>query len=178
MCKQKKYTVGDVNINRQRYMNTMQYFRTHKSSMNILGFVYHFFPLAIFITYPCILLYLLLSVRFTDFLKLLIVPMTVFVLVTVIRKIINAERPYEKYLEPSLFGKTTKRKSFPSRHTASAFIISISVFYINIELGIVLLLISFCISASRILAGVHFIKDVIASIIFCIIIGGLMLYFL
>ena len=59
----------------------------------------------------------------------------------------------------------------PSRHTASAFIISLAILYINTELGIAALSVSFLITLSRLLAGVHFIKDVLVAMLISVTIG-------
>ena len=59
----------------------------------------------------------------------------------------------------------------PSRHTASAFIISLAIFYVNAELGIAALTVSFLITLSRVLAGVHFIRDVVAAMLLSVTIG-------
>lgn len=76
----------------------------------------------------------------------------------------------------SLFKKTTSGESMPSRHTASAFIIAITVFYFNRYLGIVAIIIATLIALSRVLAGVHFIRDVLAGLLISAIIGTIFLF--
>ena len=51
----------------------------------------------------------------------------------------------------------------PSRHTASAFIIAMTFLYVNIPLGVFMLATAALISASRVLAGAHYIRDVLVG---------------
>ena len=60
----------------------------------------------------------------------------VFAGVTLLRVLVNETRPYERYGQPSVFHKTTKGKSFPSRHTACAFIIGMTFLFIHVPSGI------------------------------------------
>ncbi len=83
----------------------------------------------------------------------------------------NEQRPYERYGKPSVFNKTTKGKSFPSRHTASAFIIAMAFMYESTPLGIAAMVISLLIEISRILSGAHYIHDVVAGMTFSVIAG-------
>lgn len=59
----------------------------------------------------------------------------------------------------------------PSRHTACAFIIAMAFMYVSIPLGIAYLIISTLIMISRVLAGVHFISDVIAGMAISLLYG-------
>lgn len=59
----------------------------------------------------------------------------------------------------------------PSRHTACAFIIAMTFMYVSIPLGIAYLIISALIMISRVLAGVHFISDVIAGMAISLLYG-------
>lgn len=91
--------------------------------------------------------------------------------VTFFRKIFNRPRPYEKFATTSVFGKNKKGESMPSRHTACAFIIAMAFMYVSIPLGIAYLIISTLIMISRVLAGVHFISDVIAGMAISLLYG-------
>lgn len=146
-------------INRKAYIKTTDFFKNNKSANLTLKLLYKFLPGLVFAAYPVMLAYLLIWQR-QLFLKTLLVPACVFLLVTALRKLINEPRPYEKYGIPSVFGKTTKGQSMPSRHTASAFIIAMAMLNINFCIGTTALCIAGFIALSRILAGVHFIRDV------------------
>lgn len=140
----------------------MQFFSQNKYCKLILKIIYKYLPMLIFIGYPLLIMYVFF-VRINDIFKVMLVPFCVFVFVTIIRKLINEQRPYEKYGIPSLFNKTTKGQSMPSRHTASAFIIAMTFLYINFYIGITTIAIAVLIGLSRILAGAHFVRDVLVG---------------
>ncbi len=102
---------------------------------------------------------------YDKFIYVLLVPSIAFLAVSIIRYFINAPRPYEKYNITPLYNKKTKGKSFPSRHTFSIFIIAFTSFLINIPLGIIFTVLGIILAVSRILCGVHFIKDVLAGFV-------------
>ncbi len=144
------------------------FFETHKSAKIALGFVYKILPSLIFIAYPLVLM---ASIMWSDedFFITLLLPAEIFGLVTILRIAINEPRPYEEYNHKSVFEKKTVGKSMPSRHTASTFIISMVTLRLDITLGIVLLCVSVLITASRVLAGVHYIRDVLAGMLLSVI---------
>ena len=72
--------------------------------------------------------------------------------------------------------KNTKGKSFPSRHTASAAVIAMTLLYVNIPVGIVFLAIALLIGISRICARVHFPRDVAAGYLYSVIMSVLFFY--
>ncbi len=105
-----------------------------------------------------------------------IVPAFGFLLTTWIRKKRNAPRPAEVFsFTPLLSHKSGC--SFPSRHTACAFLISFALLFLSL-LGIfspILTAFSFLLSVltatSRVVAGVHFLKDVIGGFLFAAVIS-------
>ena len=103
--------------------------------------------------------------------KLILTPFTSFILVSVIRKCIDAKRPYEKYNIKPLFVKDTKGDSMPSRHVFSITIIAMCWLYVSVPVGIIMLMLVAIMAASRVLAGVHFVRDVVAGFAVGIICG-------
>lgn len=59
----------------------------------------------------------------------------------------------------------------PSRHVFSAFIIGMAYLYVSIPMGIVIMMIGVLLATVRVIAGVHFPKDVIAGAAIGIILG-------
>ena len=116
-----------------------------------------------FILYPCILLYLWFT-KSPFLFEAIWKPLAAFIVVTIFRKIVNRPRPYETMDIKPLVGHKYG-ESFPSRHTVSAVIIALVCFYVNIYLGIFALIVAMIMSVCRILAGVHFISDVLVSVI-------------
>lgn len=90
-------------------------------------------------------------------------PASVFIVVTFFRKVMNRPRPYDTLQIEPLF-KHKKGESFPSRHTASAFIIALVCFTITPMFGSFLLVIASLVAITRVIAGVHYISDVIIAI--------------
>ena len=88
-----------------------------------------------------------------------------FVLLSLFRKGVNRKRPYEFFGTPSLIPKKTQGKSFPSRHVFSIFVIAMSWLYLFPwePAGVILLAAGLLLAALRVLAGVHYLSDVVAG---------------
>ena len=110
------------------------------------------------------------------FLESLIVPAGVFLGITLLRIIIKEERPYVRYGVAPVFEKDSKPDSMPSRHTASAFIIAMTMLQFNMWAGILYLFIAVMISVSRVCAGVHYVRDVIVGALIAILCGIVFLF--
>lgn len=127
---------------------------------SITTFVYAFYPLLI--------LYLVIQ-KDERLLPLLLIPAVSFVLVTVLRKRLDAKRPYQIYDYEPILIKKKDGQSFPSRHVFSIFMIAMSVFVLNTMGGIIFLVLGSVLALSRVLGGVHFPRDVIAGALMGII---------
>lgn len=103
--------------------------------------------------------------------KELLVPALTFVLVTVVRRRIDAPRPYELYAISPIIFKDTRGESFPSRHLASAVIIACALAWINPVLGVLGFIASAIVAATRLIGGVHFPRDIAASIAISVVCG-------
>lgn len=110
--------------------------------------------------------------------KVVFVPAVSFVLVTVIRRIINAPRPYEKFDIPPVIEKDTKGKSFPSRHVFSIFIIAVTIFYSHPGPGILIALMGVLMGVIRVYGGVHEPRDVVAGAVIGLLCGFIGFYVL
>ena len=82
-----------------------------------------------------------------------------------IQKIYFRERPFVTFNFSPLTNISPKEPSFPSTHTALAFIFAFVIFNINKKLGIVSFIFSFLIGFSRIFVGVHWPSDILAGIL-------------
>ena len=162
-------------INRERYIKLTNFFKYNKTAKAILKFIYRFFPLFVFANYPILLVYTFLWKR-DLFLESLIVPAGVFIGITIMRIIIKEERPYVRYEVAPVFAKDSKPDSMPSRHTASAFIIAMTMLRFNVWAGTLYLLIAVMISVSRVCAGVHYVRDVIVGAAIAILCGIVFLF--
>lgn len=162
-------------MNRNKYEKITSFFKNNKAANTALKIIYKYLPMLIFILYPIGIVWVFFK-QSEIFLQFVLVPLGVFLLVTALRKLINEQRPYEKYGIEPVFAKDTKGKSMPSRHTASAFIISMAMLRINPYWGIGFLAVSFVIMLSRVLAGVHYIRDVFVGMTISIVIGYVFLF--
>lgn len=144
------------------YIALMKFYETHINTKKLVLFLNRFITVAVYISY---FLFLGLAYYFKSehLLKYIFVPAIMFVLVSVFRYLYNAPRPYELYDFTPIYDKKTVGKSFPSRHVFSAFIISLMMLHFNIALGVVFLAFSIILAIVRVLAGVHFIKDVLTG---------------
>ena len=87
-----------------------------------------------------------------------------FIILTMVRGFINAPRPYELigfYKDSPPKGKCGK--SFPSRHVFSIFLIATLTFTHLPVLSLILLVLGAALAVSRVLLGIHFMRDVIAG---------------
>ena len=86
-----------------------------------------------------------------------------FVLVSLLRKVINAPRPYELIdIYPSA-PKNKKGESFPSRHTFSIFLIATLCIPWRIYVAVTLAVLGVVLAVCRVLLGYHFVRDVVAG---------------
>ena len=85
------------------------------------------------------------------------------VLLSAVRSLLNRPRPYEVYGLPPLLPRESPGKSFPSRHVFSCFVIGGCCLYLRPDEGIALLILGTILAAVRVLAGLHFERDVIAG---------------
>lgn len=95
-----------------------------------------------------------------------------YVMVTVMRRIINAPRPYELRSYYKDVPKNKSGESFPSRHAYSAFVISTLAWLLNPIVSISCAVMSVCLCLSRVLVGIHFGRDVVCGAIIGILAGA------
>ncbi len=98
------------------------------------------------------------------FWHVLLVPAVSFALVTIVRRAVNAPRPYEVWNEPPLIEKDTVGLSCPSRHVFSAVMISMTALWLGfLRIGVLLLTGSAFLAVIRVATHIHFLRDVIAG---------------
>ena len=98
--------------------------------------------------------------------KILLAALIPFVIVSLMRRLINSKRPYEVYSLGNLNGELMRAKrgeSFPSRHVFSAFIIGTLIMEWSIILGSAVILLGIIIATARVMLGIHFVRDVIVG---------------
>ena len=93
------------------------------------------------------------------------IPASGFVILSLLRKKINAPRPYEEWDIKPLLDRDSPGQSMPSRHVFSATIISMACLHASLSVGVILLVLSALLGLVRVLGGVHFPKDVVVGYI-------------
>lgn len=95
----------------------------------------------------------------------LFIPASGFVILSFLRKKINAPRPYEVWEIVPLLDRDSPGQSMPSRHVFSATIISMACMHASLSLGVILLVLSALLGLVRVSGGVHYPKDVVVGYI-------------
>ena len=146
------------------YKRMLNFMCRHKILKNAAITLGKTITIEVYIFYPMLLVYLY-SIKSTQFLKILLIPLVSFIVLSIIRYFLNMPRPYEKYDIKPLYNKKTKGKSCPSRHTFSAFVIGFSVMYVSFPLGALITFLAIILAITRVVCGIHFIRDVVWGLI-------------
>ena len=93
------------------------------------------------------------------------IPASGFVILSFLRKKINAPRPYEEWTIKPLLDRDSPGQSMPSRHVFSATIISMACLHASLTMGMICLTLSAFLGLVRVLGGVHYPKDVVVGYI-------------
>ena len=159
-------------MNKDLYLKCIEFFRQPGWRSNLLFFMSKFVPVVIANIYIIICVLVLIGNPIL-LARIVGVPLAAFVLVTVLRKVINKKRPYEVYdFHPIRFDHKIKQgQSFPSRHCVSAAVIAIACLAFIPWLGYIMLVMAVIVAVSRVVAGLHFIMDVVCGMFLGVIIG-------
>ncbi len=146
----------------QQYKAMLEWVRAKKVLADFSVLSGKIITYGVYLFYPLFLLLLIFTQNPAGY-RCVIVPAVGFVLLSLVRYFLNFPRPYEKYDITPLYAKSTKGKSFPSRHTFCVFIIAVTAYYIYPTVGIIIAASGVILAVSRVLCGVHFIRDVLAG---------------
>ena len=95
-----------------------------------------------------------------------------FITVTVSRKLINAKRPYEVYPFYTEPPRTKKGEAHPSRHCYSAAVITTLSWLVSPWLTLGMGTLALIIAVTRVVTGVHFLRDALAGLVIGTVFGG------
>lgn len=125
------------------------------------------------------LLYSFLGGGIFELLKLVAITALPFILVSVVRRIMRAPRPEEllPLEEYGLKAPGKKGGSFPSRHVFSSMLIGTLLLGDIVWLGATVLTLGVVLAVSRVLRGVHFIRDTVAGALIGVAAGAIGLLF-
>ena len=161
----------------EQYQKILHWLNAHPAAKQLVLVLNRWLPAVPFVCYPVLLVLLnvqwfqLLRVGLNqaalDFMQLIaraiLVPGFVFLGGTLLRKKLNRPRPYEQPGFTPLVEKETHGQSFPSRHALSAAVLAAVWLYFYPVVGGIMIAVALAICVLRVLAGVHFPRDVIAG---------------
>ena len=162
-------------MNRSFYLALHNYVLSHPLLTRAVRLSTKLLTGIVYLTYPAMLVFLLFTAP-PQLVRGILVPLAGFVICALVRAKINAPRPYEALDIPAITKKDTQGKSFPSRHSACAAVIAVTALALVPPLGVILLIVSLLIVITRILSGVHFIRDVICGWLLSAVIGYIGMY--
>lgn len=148
-------------MKKKDYLACQSYLQQHPILLKGILWLSTFAPLCSFLAY-FILLLVLLGHHSTFLIKAILVPASCFVTVTQLRRFLNRPRPFEVYQVPPLKSHS-RGQSMPSRHSASALIIGLTIWQVHQPWGMLLILNALLTGCTRILIGVHFPQDVMSG---------------
>ena len=164
----------------KNYQEWYNYIATNIENKPFLLRLLRFFNRFMTVVMPIVYLTLLATTYFQEGLGkqvwiYVFVPATGFVISSLLRKKINAPRPYEEWDIKPLLDRDSPGQSMPSRHVFSATIISMASFHASLSLGVILLVFSVFLGLVRVLGGVHYPKDVVVGYI-CALVWGVIFF--
>lgn len=159
----------NINFDTKLYMSIYNFVQAHPSSHKPIIFLNDYTPKLMMLLFYG-LMPILAIMRDIRVIPYAAFPLIELVLVTKFRNMIDRPRPFD-VLDVTPLENHSSGHSFPSLHCSSSFVITTALFYINPVLGIISLIISVVVAATRLLAGVHYPTDVLAGILIGLMFG-------
>lgn len=128
-------------------------------------FLSKFCPWIVGVFYVLFVLKLYLEYGVNQTLHLIYLPLLTTLLCFVLRICINRPRPWEKYAFKPVDDKNRGGHSFPSIHVGLALSITLCVIPFGPNMSLLLMTVTIVIIITRLLTGLHYISDIIFSII-------------
>ncbi len=156
-----------------QYQKMTAFCRKTKTREKITAGITKYLPDLLAAAYPAAIVVLLVQgPPWIRLLKFILVPLAALILVTVLRHVFHAPRPYDQMNYYPLISHKPGN-SFPSRHTASSVIIAMAFWYVCKPLGIIAAALAVLVGISRVVAGLHYPRDVLAGAAVSLVVGGL-----
>ncbi len=155
----------------EKYPILTGWLRGHPFLLTCFKILYYGLPVLMMVLYVTFVIHTARSKGIKTLKKTLLVPAAAFILVSLFRKIYNKKRPYERYDFEPLIDKSKKGRSMPSRHTFSAGIITVTIGHFYPLLAPFLWMITGMIALTRLIAGVHYVRDVAVAAGLAMLVG-------
>lgn len=142
----------------------------HPFIKSCIHFASRFCPYMVAIFYSLFVLKIYLN-QTDNLLILMAKPITVFIIVIILRVLIKTKRPSEKYDFTPIDGSRKTGRSFPSIHVALSVSIALAVLVRGPNMGLLLSTLAGVITLTRLLSGVHYLSDITASLIIAFLVN-------
>lgn len=152
------------------YTGLNKFMWNHPFIKSCTHFTSRFCPYMVAIFYMLFLLKIYLD-RPHNLLGLAAEQIAVFAITAILRIVIDRKRPSEKYDLTPIDGSKKTGHSFPSIHVAMSISIALSVLHFGPNMGLLLSTLAIAISLCRLLSGVHYLTDILASIAIAFIVN-------
>ena len=152
------------------YTNINKLMWRHPFIKSCTHFISRFCPYMVVIFYMLFLLKIYLDHPNSLFV-LACEPLSVLVITSFLRILINRQRPSQKYNLTPIDGSNKTGHSFPSIHVATSLSMTLAVLRYGPNMGLLLLALTISIILARLLSGVHYISDIVVSIMIAMIIN-------
>lgn len=161
------------------YKEIYDWFTARPTAKRILLLSAKALPLLSIVLYPLLLLLLGLrwgaapsdAAAFEELARAVLIPAAVFLGGTILRHCLNMPRPYEQPGFVPLADKATRGHALPSRHSVSAAVIAAAWLRTSLAVGVVLTAAALLVAVTRVLIGVHSVKDVVCGLAFGFALG-------
>lgn len=141
------------------FFKVFEFTKRNKHLLNLSVFVSNFSSKIFFIIYLFALIYTFLFLKDKLFL-FIIIPLSTLVIINILRRLIKRNRPADTF-NLQLPVQKSKDFSFPSKHATCSMIIALSILFLNIYFGAVLVFLSFLTGLSRVMTGLHYPFDIL-----------------
>lgn len=166
-----------IEMKQETYIKISDFVRKYPNGESIVKHVNLIMTQIVYVAYFILLIVLAIQ-KDNRIWRIVLVTGISFLLVSVFRHIVDAPRPYVVYDFRPVVLKDKKGQSMPSRHVFSTFVIGMSFFYVCPFVGGLFFLDGILMCFGRVIAGVHFPRDVIAGAVVGILSGILGFYFI
>ena len=155
------------------YISINRFMQSHGRLSLFIAKAQKLISLLVLLSYPVFLIWCGLYHR-DRLLKVVAIPLCCFFFVSLFRQLLGVPRPYERFDIVPLIEKDTQKKSFPSRHVFSIFMLAETYLYATTDaFAIPFYFAGLFLAASRVLLGVHYILDVFAGMMVALFCGVL-----
>ena len=164
-------------MTKEQYEAVSRPFRGRPGAVKALKALNRVLTLSCYFLYPALLLWAFVT-RDPRLLRLVVVPAVSFAALSLFRKALDRPRPYEALDIVPLIPRDKKGASFPSRHVFSVFVIAMAWGWVCPPVGWFLGAVGVLLAAVRVVAGIHFPRDVLAGALLGVACGAVGFYLL